>query len=614
MRFLMLPALLAILTAPLFADAPATITSASTACKGKAECAAQKKELKRAAQAFDRGVAFSREKRNAEAFDSFEEAAKLAPKNIQYVTAREITRQQLVSDHVRQGNELLLKSKQVEALAEFRTALELDPTNEFAVERLRDSLGEQAPKPSPALRLVAQSDEVQLKPNPANADLHDRGDARGLYQMIARAFGVTVQFDESVRSRYARIDVQNVDFFKAAQLADQLTHNFWAPVSDKQFIVAADSAENHRQYDRISVRTYYVTDETEPAAINDLVSTLRGVFDLKMITPEPAKSAIIVRGPTNTVEAATRFIKFVQGGPPQVMLDIQAFEVNRTFIQALGMELPLQFTMFNLPSAAALLLANRPDLQTAINQLIASGGLNQNNQAAIQALLAQLQQGQLPTNLTQPFATFGGGNTRFGVGIPPMTAHFHLNESSLASLEHVTVRAMQNKDSTFRVGSRYPILNASFSPLLNSSALSKVVGNGSFQSAFPSFSYEDIGLSVKAKPVIHASSDITLNLETSIRTLTGQTFNSVPVIASRDYKGTITVKDGEGAVVAGMITVQEQKSLSGLPGFSHIHGFGLLTSTNNVDNEYAEILVVITPHIISPGRNDTNEVYLGAVK
>ncbi|MBV9607936.1 MAG: hypothetical protein JO187_00140, partial [Acidobacteria bacterium] len=566
-----------------------------------------------AALAFDRGAKFGRDNRMEEALDAFEEAAKLAPKNLEYATAREIARQQLVSSHLRKGNEFLLKSKQVEALAEFRSALQLDPSNEFAMQRLRDSLGDSAPQPSPVLRLVAQSDEIQLKPSNVVADFHYRGDTRGLYEIIARVFGVTVQFDESVRPRNVRLEVQTVDFFTAARLAAQLTHTFWAPMSETQFMVAADSPENHKQYDRMSVRTYHVSDVTEPAAINDLVTTLRGVFDLRMITPEPAKNTIVVRGPSNTVEAASRFIEFVQGGPPQVMLDIQAYEVNRTFVRALGMDLPLQYTMFSL-SGVALTLNNRPDLQSAINQLIASGGINQNNQGAIQALLAQLQQPQLASELQQPFATFGGGITKFGVTIPPATAHFHLNESWLSSLEHVTMRAMQNKDSTFKVGSRFPIQNASFSPLLNSSALSSVLGNGSFQSAFPSFSYEDIGLSVKAKPVIHASNDVTLSLETSIKTLTGQSFNGVPVIANRDYKGTITVKDGEAAVVAGMITVQEQKALSGLPGFSRVPGAGLLTSTSNINTEYGEILVVITPHIISPARNDTGEVYLGAVK
>ena len=55
-------------------------------------------------------------------------------------------------------------------------------------------------------------------------------------------------------------------------------------------------------------------------------------------------------------------------------------------------------------------------------------------------------------------------------------------------------------DAKFRVGSRYPILNASFAPVFNTPAISSVIQNNSFPGPFPSFNYEDIGLSVKAKP------------------------------------------------------------------------------------------------------------------
>ena len=58
-----------------------------------------------------------------------------------YLTAREITRQHLAGMHLEHGNSDLLDGRQVEALAEFRTALNLDPQNEFAQQRISDALG-----------------------------------------------------------------------------------------------------------------------------------------------------------------------------------------------------------------------------------------------------------------------------------------------------------------------------------------------------------------------------------------------------------------------------------------------------------------------------------------
>src|SRR5260370_18954384 len=92
--------------------------------------------------------------------------------------------------------------------------------------------------------------------------------------------------------------------------------------------------------------------------------------------------------------------------------------------------------------------------------------------------------------------------------------------------------------------SRTPILNASFAPIFNPSAISRVLQNNTFQAAFPSFSYEDLGLSIKAKPAVTSGSDVSLQLEISLRALSGASFNGVPVIGNREYKGTITLLDG----------------------------------------------------------------------
>src|SRR5262249_16390224 len=151
-------------------------------------------------------------------------------------------------------------------------------------------------------------------------------------------------------------------------------------------------------------------------------------------------------------------------------------------------------------------------------------------------------------------------------------------ESSARTLEHLTMRASHEKDATFKLGSRFPIINASFAPVFNNPAIAQVIGNNSFTAPFPSFNYEDLGLTVKVKPSIHGTSDVTMELEILFRTLAGASLNGVPVISNREFKGGIALKEGEPAVVAGMITKTEQRSLNGLPGFSRIPGLKTLAA------------------------------------
>ena len=145
---------------------------------------------------------------------------------------------------------------------------------------------------------------------------------------------------------------------------------------------------------------------------------------------------------------------------------------------------------------------------------------------------------------------------------------------------------------------------------MNSPALSKVIANGSFQTPFPSFSYEDLGLTVKAKPVIHGTSSVTLDMEMQLRSLLGQSFNGVPVIAQREYKGMITLRNGEPGVVVGAVSTTDQTSLSGIPGLAQMPGINKVMGSNNKQQEEDELLMVITPQVLSSPVSGGAEVWL----
>ena len=180
----------------------------------------------------------------------------------------------------------------------------------------------------------------------------------------------------------------------------------------------------------------------------------------------------------------------------------------------------------------------------------------------------------------------------------------------MKTLEHASMRVAQGNDATFRVGTRYPILNASFAPIFNSPQISAVIQNNTFQAAFPSFNYEDIGLTVKAKPLINGNSDVSLQLEIQFRALQGQSINGVPVISNREYKGSINLMNGEPAVVAGSVSHSEQRSLSGIPGLGAVPGLNHVMASNSKQFDEDELLVVITPRVVSREETQNAEVWI----
>jgi len=275
------------------------------------------------------------------------------------------------------------------------------------------------------------------------------------------------------------------------------------------------------------------------------------------------------------------------------------------YTRNIGLQIPNQFKLFNIPAGALAALGGQ-NIQDLVNQLISGGGINQANSQSLSALLAQLQS-QQNSIFSQPVATFGGGITLMGLSLGNGIGTMSMNESSVKTLEHVTLRASQGSDATFRAGSRIPILNASFAPVFNSSAISQVLQNNSFQAPFPSFNYEDIGLTLKAKPEISADLTVTLQLEMQFRTLAGQSENGIPVIANREFKGSISLVNGEPAVIAGSVTTNEQRSLGGIPGLGKVPLLNKVMANNTKEDDEDELLLVITPHVTSRSLHGNHE-------
>ncbi|MGB8774715.1 MAG: hypothetical protein WCC78_11280, partial [Terriglobales bacterium] len=590
--------------------APATAPSLCSNSAGAPACQGSAKDLKAARQAFKRGLKLEKSRNLEQALYEFQEAARLVPQNVEYLTATEMTRQHLAGLHLEQGNTDLLGGRQVEALAEFRTALNLDPQNEFAQQRIRDALGPAPVHTTAPPQVVDSADTLTAKPTDAHHDFHYRGDSRGLLTAVAASYGLTVVFDDSFPSHRVHFDLDDANFAIALSAASAVTKTFSVPLEDTVIFSAADNPENHRLFDRMGMRTFYISSANPSKDMTEIATSLRTVFEFKLVSIDQSASTITVRGPRTTLEAATQFLSQLNSPLPEVMFDLKVFEVSHSYMRNIGLHVPDNFNLFNIPAAALAALGGGQNIQSLINQLIASGGINQAGNQTLSALLAQLQ-GQQNSIFSQPLATFGGGLTLMGLSLDQLSAQLSMNESSVRQLDHVQLLASQDKDATFKLGERYPILNASFAPIYNNSAIAQVVGNQSYTAPFPSVNYEDIGLTLKAKPVVHNNSDVAVELEIEFRSLGSSVTNGIPDILNREYKGGILLKPGEQAVVAGMVTESDEKTLAGLPFFSTIPGLGLLSSQQSKQQDSDELLILITPYVIrSRERDEAPEIWV----
>ncbi|MGH9601952.1 MAG: hypothetical protein ACRD24_06135, partial [Terriglobales bacterium] len=149
------------------------------------------------------------------------------------------------------------------------------------------------------------------------------------------------------------------------------------------------------------------------------------------------------------------------------------------------------------------------------------------------------------------------------------------------------------------------VLNATFAPILNSPQLSAVIQDQSFVPPVPSFTFEDLGLNLKVTPRVQGQ-NVLLDLELNIRALGERSFNGVPVLSNREYKGSVTVANGETAAVAGFVSESEQKTLRGIPGVAQAPILGWATSNRRKESSENQLLVLVTPFIVRERRPDAS--------
>jgi general secretion pathway protein D len=576
---------------------------------GGVNCSPTKESLKEARKAFDRGLKLHGQQHLEQALAQFDEAVRLAPQNTKFLTAREVVKAKLVFDHIESGNRLLGDDARLRAAGEFRAALDLDPDNQFAQERLEEAMRLAVPvSPGVLPDRLADSQEIQLEPSDDRATFHFTGDTRSLFNQLAAAYKMNVQFDDSVKQREVRFNVDNVDFLTALKLASETSKSMWVALNPHQFFIAEDTPENHRQYDRMSLRTFVLPPHATVQEAQDVVNTMRTMFDLHFISPGQTSGTVEVRGPQAALEGCAQLIEQLDHQSPQVMVNVRVFQISHELTRDMGVHIPYTFNLYNIPTAALAGLAGQ-NIQQLINQLISSGGINQAGSTSLAGLLSQLT-GQQNNIFSQPLATFGGGLTFMGLSLDQLAFQMSLNESWVRQLDDLQIRAGQTTEpATFHLGERYPVLNASYAPIYNSPQISQVLGNQSYVPPIPSVSYEDLGLQVKVKPMVHGDGNITLQLDMQVRSLTGQSTNGVPVISNREYQGSITLRDGEPAFVAGMISHSDMLSMSGVPGLGAIPLLNKVSmTTKQVEDD--ELMVAITPHVLSNFDRRTTEIWL----
>jgi pilus assembly protein CpaC len=115
------------------------------------------------------------------------------------------------------------------------------------------------------------------------------------------------------------------------------------------------------------------------------------------------------------------------------------------------------------------------------------------------------------------------------------------------------------------------------------------------------YSFKPIGVILRIVPKVNRDGLITTKVEpevSSVIEFLSTASGPVPRIATRKASTTLTVRDGESIVLAGLISAQERRTVLKVPILGDIPILGALFRTTTTSREETEVIFVVTPKII----------------
>jgi type II secretory pathway component GspD/PulD (secretin) len=570
-------------------------------------CGIPKPEKKKARKLYDTALKLASHHELEDALSKMKEARAVSPQDTVYAAAEKAAENQLASDAMKKGTEAMRNGDATAALKFFQRAVQLDPANEYAVQRLHTSQPPQAH--APAHQSLMDDAVTRLKPNPGVKSFSYKGSSAEFLSQFVRAYGLQPSMEEAFITRQIRVTLDDVDWDEGSEIAARACKALIIPMGEKQVLLANDTEENRRDLLRMELRSFSPSIVSTPQELNEIFTAMRVLFDLRFISMNGATGTIVVRAPQQTMDALVKFMDSLEAARPSVMLQIRVFELSTDVTRDVGISAPTQFTAFNIPSEVDSLLTSS-SYSSIVSELSALGQ-SANITTILAALLASGSSSGVSNPLSSPFATFGNGITLSGVTMPSVSAKFSTTRSEARTLDDIEVRTEHGNAATLKVGERYPIVTTQYSTTNATSSLLSTLGistsalGGTLASELgtgttpsPQFQYEDIGLVLKATPRVHGKL-VSIEYEMTVRAVGATQSNGLPLLTNRELKGVISTDDGESVVMAGLIDKEETASLNGIPGLSAIPGLGSAFSTANKEKIYDELLIVMTPRIVA---------------
>lgn len=127
--------------------------------------------------------------------------------------------------------------------------------------------------------------------------------------------------------------------------------------------------------------------------------------------------------------------------------------------------------------------------------------------------------------------------------------------------------------------------------------------------------YRPFGVTLNFRPAVMSNDRISLQLRTEVSAISNQnSINvnqvSIPGFTVRRAQTTVEMASGGSLMIAGLLRSDATKTMTDLPGIKNVPILGKLISSESFQREESELVVIVTPYLVSPygDKAQANEV------
>jgi type II secretory pathway component GspD/PulD (secretin) len=411
----------------------------------------------------------------------------------------------------------------------------------------------------------------KLQPKAGTQDFDLTGNARTLFDQVAQRFGLETVFDGDYPQggQQIRFRIVGVDYREALHDLEAMTNSFVVPLSPRLVMVAQDTPQKRNDLEQTIAVSVPVPQALTAQELTEIGQAVKQATNIDKMAWDTAQGTILIRDRISRVLPAQALLNQLLGWRPQVMIDVDFLQATDSDVAQYGFNVTNSFPIVYLGQV----LNSVPNIPSGVTGLL----------------------------------TFGGGKTLFGIGVAEAQALFNQTRTTTRSLYSSQMRSVAGQPVSFHVGEKYPVITQGFFGTVSPAQQGQV-----FQPP-PSFTFENLGVTLKVTPYVHGVDAVTLTVESTFELLSGGSINGIPIFGQRQMSGTVRLDDGQWAIVAGITGKSRSRTTDGFWGLGQLPLIGILFKQHSKDDETLNVLIAIRPHLISlpPDQTATKAVRVG---